>query len=135
MTAWSALRARRDAGDDPALSAKAAKAEQAAQKLIEVYTVRRLCDDYLAGHVDVHRKGKGAKEMHRLMGTYIDSIAQRPASSITRSDAFSLLEGMANTPAGHQGGLQPTRLRPGAPDLAGAAGREAGGALRLWGFT
>ena len=98
MTAWSALRARRDAGDDPALSAKAAKAEQAEQKKIEVYTVRRLCDDYLAGHVDVHRKGKGAKEMHRLMGVYIDSIAQRPASSITRSDAFSLLEGMANTP-------------------------------------
>jgi len=98
MTAWSALRARRDAGDDPALSAKAAKAEQAAQKLIEVYTVRRLCDDYLAGHVDVHRSPKSAKEMHRLMGVYIDSIAQRPASSITRSDAFSLLEGMANTP-------------------------------------
>jgi len=98
MTAWSALRARRDAGDDPALSAKAAKAEQAEQKKIEVYTVRRLCDDYLAGHVDVHRSPKSAKEMHRLMGVYIDSIAQRPASSITRSDAFSLLEGMANTP-------------------------------------
>jgi len=99
MTAWSALRARRDAGDDPALLAKAAKAEQAEQKLIEIYTVRRLCDDYLAGHVDVHRSPTSAREMHRLLRVSLSEIGHRPAASITRSDAFDLLESISGTPA------------------------------------
>ncbi len=98
MIAWDALRIRRDAGEDPAQAKKQAKAETAQKKQAEVYTVRRLCDDYLAGHVDVHRSPKSAKEMRRMMRVHLDTIAQRPAASITRSDAFNLLESIASTP-------------------------------------
>lgn len=102
MIAWEALRSRRDAGEDPALAKKQAKAAVVTKKKEEAYTVRRLCDDYLAGHVDVHRGESSRKEMRRLMNKHLDAIADRPAQSITRSDAFDLLESMASTPVSAQ---------------------------------
>ncbi len=102
MMAWEALRLRRDAGEDPALAKKQAKATVVTKKKEEAYTVRRLCDDYLAGHVDVHRGESSRKEMRRLMNKHLDAIADRPAQSITRSDAFDLLESMASTPVNAQ---------------------------------
>jgi len=98
MMAWEELRARRDSGEDPALEKKQAKAAVVVQKKETEYTVRKLCDDYLAGHVDVHRNAKGAKEMRRLMNAHLDAIATRPANSITRADAFDLLESIAHIP-------------------------------------
>lgn len=98
MVAWEALRANRDAGDDPALAKKQAKVAVVTKKKEVAYTVRKLCDDYLAGHVDVHRSPKSAKEMHRLLRVSLDTIAERPAVSITRADAFNLLESFSNTP-------------------------------------
>jgi integrase len=102
MLAWEGLRACRDAGDDPALAKKKTKVEVVAKKKEVAYTVRKLCDDYLAGHVDIHRKPKGAKEMRRLLRVSLDAIAQRPAVSITRSDAFDLLESFSSTPVNAQ---------------------------------
>ncbi len=102
MVAWEALRVRRDAGEDPALSKKQAKASVVTKRQEASYTVRKLCDDYLAGHVDVHRSPKSAKEMHRLLRVSLDAIAQRPAVSITRSDAFDLLESFSSTPVSAQ---------------------------------
>ena len=97
---WEALRARRDAGEDLAQAKRQARVARAAES--DIYTVRRLCDDYLAGHVDIHRKARGAKEMRRLMNTHLDSIAERPAASITRADAFRLLESLAHIPVSAQ---------------------------------
>ncbi|PIQ55765.1 MAG: alpha/beta hydrolase, partial [Comamonadaceae bacterium CG12_big_fil_rev_8_21_14_0_65_59_15] len=102
MIAWEALRSRRDAGEDPALAKKQAKAAVVTKKKEDAYTVRRLCDDYLAGHVDVHRGESSRKEMRRLMSKHLDAIADRSAQSITRSDAFDLLESMASTPVSAQ---------------------------------
>jgi integrase len=96
--AWEDLKKRRDAGEDPALAKRLTRAAVVAKVKTQTYTVRKLCDDYLSGHVDVHRKPKGAKEMRRLIDAHIGAIAQRPASSITRSDAFDLLESVLYIP-------------------------------------
>ena len=61
MMAWESLRSRRDAGDDQALAKKQAKAAVITKKKEATYTVRKLCDEYLAGHVDVHRAGPAAR--------------------------------------------------------------------------
>lgn len=100
--AWETLRASRDAGQDPAQAKRQARAVVVAKAREEAYTVRALCNDYLAGHVDVHRKARGAKEMRRLMDTHLDSIAAKPAASITRADAFNLLESLAHIPVSAQ---------------------------------
>lgn len=100
--AWDDLRARRDAGEDPAQAKRQARAVVVAKAREEAYTVRALCNDYLAGHVDVHRKARGAKEMRRLLDSHLDSIADKPAATITRADAFSLLEGLAHIPVSAQ---------------------------------
>jgi integrase len=102
MMAWESLRSRRDAGDDQALAKKQAKAAVITKKKEAAYTVRKLCDEYLAGHVDVHRGESSRKEMRRLMNKHLDTIADRPAQSITRSDAFDLLESMSGTPVSAQ---------------------------------
>jgi hypothetical protein len=59
---WERLREERDAGGDPALSKRQARgAEREARATAKKeqedrgYTVRRLCEDYLAGHVDPSR--------------------------------------------------------------------------------
>jgi len=94
MVEWDALRARRDAGEDLAV----AKREAVAVKPAAVYTVRQLCDDYLSGHVDRHRKARGAAEMRRLLGAHLGAIEDRPACDITRADAFALLESLVHIP-------------------------------------
>lgn len=96
--AWEDLKKRRDSGEDPALAKRQTRAANVSKVKAKTYTVRRLCDDYLDGHVDVHRKPKGAKEMRRLINAHIGVIADRPASSITRSDAFDLLESVSYIP-------------------------------------
>ena len=98
MLSWEDLRKRRDAGQDPAQDKRQARAVVVAKAKEEAYTVRALCNDYLKGHVDVHRKEKGRKEMRRLMDAHLDTIADKPAASITRADAFNLLEGLVNIP-------------------------------------
>lgn len=99
LPAWEALRARRDAGEDPA---KARRVARAAPKKSDAYTVRQLCNDYLAGHVDVHRKKRGAKEMRRLMDAHLDAIENMAAVDLTRSKAFDLLESLAHIPVSAQ---------------------------------
>jgi integrase len=101
VVAWEGLRERRDAGVDPAAAKREVRAA-AKPKASDTYTVRDLCDDYLDGHVDQHRKPKGAKEMRRLMAAHLDTIADRAAVTITRTDAFNLLEGLQSIPVSAQ---------------------------------
>lgn len=102
VLAWEELRDRRDAGEDLSQAKRAARIAVVTATKNKAYTVRNLCDDYLSGHVDVHRKPKGAKEMHRLLSAHLDAIAAKPAASITRSDAFDLLESLAHIPVSAQ---------------------------------
>ncbi len=56
------------------------------------YTVERLCRDYLEGYVEVNRKTKGAVEVARIFKAMLGPIADRAATTITRAEAFDLLE-------------------------------------------
>jgi integrase len=96
ISAWEKLRAAREDGADPAIAKR--EARQYVAPVAGVYTVRRLCADYLAGHVERHRKQKGADIVKRIFASMIDSIAEKPAESITRRHAFDLLEKHSGTP-------------------------------------
>lgn len=102
VVAWEALRSQRDAGLDPAQDKRQARADTQAEAVATGYTVRDLCNDYLAGHVDLHRKPRGAKEMRRLMSAHLNSISDKPAGKVTRADAFDLLESLAHIPVSAQ---------------------------------
>jgi integrase len=94
---WEELRAARDDGADPAAEKRAAR--RVARPAVEHgYSVRQLTQDYLAGHIDVHRKPKGRAEVRRLLEGYIGTIDDMQAASLRRSDAFALLESLASTP-------------------------------------
>jgi hypothetical protein len=98
---WEALRNIRDAGTDPALAHKEERVKaiaKATEKRTGAYTVRRVIDDYLAGHVDISRKAKGAAEVRRMMDRNLDPIADLLASALKRSEAFDFLERLASTP-------------------------------------
>lgn len=98
MLAWEGLRSRRDAGQDLAADKRAARVAVVKAERQAGYTVRKLCEDYLVGHVERHRKERGAKEMRRIIEKHTAPIAEREAVSITRRDAFELLEGLAHIP-------------------------------------
>lgn len=48
---WQDIRARRDAGEDPVLTRRASNRPVVASTP-ESYTVRKLCEDFLTGHIE-----------------------------------------------------------------------------------
>ena len=98
MAAWENLRNARDAGADPAAAKRAERATVAPAGSADGYTVRQLVDQYLAGHVDVHRKPKGAAEVRRIFDRNLGKLADVQAASLKRSQAFEFLEAQAATP-------------------------------------
>ncbi len=96
---WNELRQRRGSGEDLAKEKKrtaaVVKAKAHLRLLDGVYTSAQLIEDYLAGHVDRHRKPKGAAEARRLLTKYTDSIAAMAAADVKRAHAFTLLETLA----------------------------------------
>lgn len=100
-TEWEALRNVRESGVDPALAEKEARAQKvvkASEERAGVYTVRRLVDDYLKGHIDVHRKPKGRAEVRRMLDRNLGDLALEQAATLKRAQAFQFLEDMAATP-------------------------------------
>lgn len=100
-TEWRKLKERREAGEDPALQKR--KAKQEARALAEngqagPYLVRHLVQDYLAGHIDRNRKPKGRAEVRRVLERETEPLADRPAALLLRSEAFDLIEGLADKP-------------------------------------
>lgn len=95
--AWEAARSRRDAGEDLASTRRAARVVRDKPAARE-YTVRVLCDDYLAGHVKVHRKPKGYAEVKRLFDRLLGPLESLAPEAVTRGVAFDYLEGLASTP-------------------------------------
>lgn len=99
LGAWSDARDLRATGVDLAdrKREKRAQKQVAQEKRVKDsrYTVRKLIDEYLDEHVARHRKPKGVAEMRRLMGEgYTAAIADLPAASIKRVEAFGLLEAL-----------------------------------------
>lgn len=99
VAAWHDLRARRDAGEDPAKTKRAEAGVRVAKKESErsgPYRVADLITDYLDGHIARHRKAKGQAETRRLMtGDYTAAIWQLQPGEVTRRIAYDLLEGLA----------------------------------------
>lgn len=97
LAAWHPMKTARDAGGDPAAEKKQRRAQAVAQAEEAALTVRKVCDDYLAWlqrRVTPRTHG----EAKRLLDRDIDAIAARPAASITRADAFQVIEAKADAP-------------------------------------
>lgn len=99
---WEKLRATREAGADPALEVKQARAEKrqadAEAKTAQVqaaYTVADLCADYYEGYIRLSRAKKGADEVQRMFRTMLGDMAQMPAAEVTRAVAFDLIQSYA----------------------------------------
>ncbi|MGJ7497175.1 hypothetical protein ACSFA8_19100 [Variovorax sp. RT4R15] len=60
--------------------------------------MRNLVDDYPQGHIDVHRKAKGAAEVRRIFDKQLGELASVQAAALTRSQAIDFLEKRAGTP-------------------------------------
>lgn len=136
QVAWEGLRAQRDAGVDLAVAKQSARAAErdAARKALEkqrsaTLTVGRVCDDYLRERVTPNRAEKGAKEVTRMFSTMLGELASAPASTLTRSQAFDLINGFAHIP------VQAAKLRAemgAAWDHALDAGRLPESAPNWW---
>lgn len=88
--AWQAKRSQRGTGVEPSKPKRIAP--------VRVYTVGALVADYISGHIQTGRAEAGALAAKRRLQAAIQEIASRPASSITRADAFDLLEAHKATP-------------------------------------
>lgn len=101
---WERLRGARDAGGDPALEARQARearkraiAQEAARTAQAGYTVADLCRDYYEGHIRLARAKKGADEVRRMFDTMLGDFGVASAATVTRSQAFSLIQSYAGT--------------------------------------
>lgn len=98
LTAWQAVKDRRDGGVDPALEKRQARAVQAAQAKAAAFTVQRACADFLRDY-----RGTVAPKTYReaeriLTGEHVRVIEMREAASITRADAFDLIDAVRDRP-------------------------------------
>ncbi|MDE1138137.1 MAG: site-specific integrase [Paraburkholderia tropica] len=96
---WEKLRTAREEGHDPGATKRARRAGADAPVVTSAYTVKQLCRDYLVGYLEPTRKGNSPTEVQRMFGSLLGAIDGLPAVSITRAQAFDLLEGMRGTPA------------------------------------
>lgn len=95
---WEGLRRQRDAGADPALQKKAQRAAEVVAKAVpadNVYRVRHLVSHYIEEHIKSHRKPKGAAEVERLLTKELGRIEEQEAGTVTRKQAFELLQAVA----------------------------------------
>lgn len=100
---WEKLRAARDSGRDVAAEKRTARASARSVSGASLphegpYTVRRLCRDYLVGHIERTRALKGAKEVRRMFDTMLEPIGDLLPEQVTRSVAFDLLKAYAHIP-------------------------------------
>nr|WP_310793953.1 integrase arm-type DNA-binding domain-containing protein [Paraburkholderia sp. BL23I1N1] len=94
---WQEIRTRRDAGEDPVLTRKASN-QPVIAATPESYTVRKLCEDFLTGHIERYRDSLGAAQSRRRIMAKIAPIAGLAAASVTRKQAFDLLDGERQAP-------------------------------------
>jgi integrase len=102
---WEELKLARDGGSDPSVEKKAERVHEQAAELLQrevmkeaKYTVAKLCDDYIAGHIVRHRKPKGASEVARMFRTMLGDFGSVPAAAVGRNDAFTFLERFMDIP-------------------------------------
>jgi integrase len=102
MVEWEELRRRRDAGEDVAQARKAKRREAVQQRRQEregaKLTVRAVVIDYIEGDLAHRVKPDTQAEARRMEGKMLDTIGERSAASITRGDAFALIDRFRATP-------------------------------------
>lgn len=99
---WEKLRQQRGIGIDPAFirqvgrDEKAAqRASQAAESASKLMTVAAVCDAYQKGYIRFSRQKKGADEVERMFSKMLGDLAGAPAASVTRAQAFELIQSLA----------------------------------------
>lgn len=97
LAAWERAKQARDGGADLAAEKRQRRAAVAQERAGSAYTVRRLVADFLAGYQGSVAP-KTYREAERLLQRELDAINDKPAASITRADAFDLLDGMRGRP-------------------------------------
>lgn len=101
IAAWEKLRAARDSGADPAAERRTARTagSEDATKAGGSPKVADVLRDYVHGHVNVHRKEKGAAEVRRMFAKMVpEKLAAKDAASLTRRDAFDLIKSHEGIP-------------------------------------
>lgn len=89
-----------------------------------------MCDEYLQGHVNQHRAKKGRTEIARMFNTMLGGVGNLPATSISRSIAFNLIQRYASVSPVQAGKL---RCELGAAwDYAADAGKLPDTAANWW---
>lgn len=97
LAAWERVRVLRAAGQDPAADKRAGRLRQAASAAATAYTVRALANAYLAGYsgnVTLKTYAEAARILRRELG----ALADKPAASVTRGDAFALIDAARGRP-------------------------------------
>lgn len=99
---WEQLRNRRNAGEDPAQenravrqAEKAAQAQKLAQANRIIFTVEDVCDFFWRGYIQHNRAKKGATETKRMFATMLGDLADVEAATLTRAQAFNLIQSCA----------------------------------------
>ena len=91
LAAWERTKQQRDSGADPAAEKRQRRQASAAVARENGFTVRKACDDYL-GDYQATVTPKTYAEAKRILAAELDAIEDRIAASITRADAFDLLQ-------------------------------------------
>lgn len=98
---WQALREQRQAGADPGPERRAERRALRAGGAPGDYTVRRLVQAFIDGHLVAQLKPAGLLAATRALDRLLDdnpAFADRPAASIKRADAFEILQARKATP-------------------------------------
>jgi integrase len=97
LSAWEKVRTQRAAGADPAAEKRQRRRQAAVDARESAYTVRAAASEFLAFYSGTVAP-KTYCEADRLLTRDIDAIERRSAASITRADAFDLLNSMRDRP-------------------------------------
>lgn len=96
IAAWEAARTTRSSGVD--ISAEKRRKRQGESEVKAPYNVRALCEDYIAGHIERHRGRTASANAMRLIRSGIKPIADLAPDSITRQQAYALINGKSESP-------------------------------------
>jgi len=97
LAAWERVKQQRDSGADPAAEKRERRQQAVVVARETAFTVRRACDEFLEAYQGTVAP-KTYAEAARLLARELGAIEDRPAASITRADAFDLLDGMRDRP-------------------------------------